>query len=204
MPYDCLIVGGGPAGLAAAIRMKQLAIENDKDVSVCVLEKGSEIGAHILSGNVFEPRALEELFPDYKNMDVPPPLDTEVKEDVFLYLTETGSVGIPNVLLPSELHNDGNYIISLGQLCRWLGTQAEELGVEIFPGFAASEVIYGEDGSVKGIATRDVGISKEGEAKGTFERGMELHARQTLFAEGARGSCSEVRMGNSGIHDSCV
>ena len=157
-------------------------------------EKGSEIGAHILSGNVFEPRALNELFPDWQSMDDPPPLDTPVTDDKFLLLSETGSLEIPNILLPGQLHNDGNYVISLGQLCRWMGTQAEELGVEIFPGFAASEVIYNEDGSVRGIATRDVGLDKDGQPKATFERGMELHARQTLFAEGARGSCSEEIM----------
>jgi len=149
-------------------------------------EKGSEVGSHILSGNVFEPRALEELFPDFANMENPPPIDTPVNDDVFLALTETASVSIPNVLLPPQLHNEGNYIISLNQLTRWLGEQAEELGVEVYPGFAASEVLYGEDKAVKGIATRDVGIDKEGVPKDTFARGMEMRARQTLFAEGCR------------------
>ena len=193
MHYDCLIVGAGPAGLSAAIKLKQLALAQGTEVSVCVLEKGAEVGAHILSGNVFEPRALEELFPNFKDMEDPPPLDTPVMDDKFLYLhgPESSAISIPNILLPSQLHNDGNYVISLNQLVRWMGAQAEELGVEVYPGFAASEVLYDEDGSVKGIATRDAGISKEGDIKGTFARGMELRARQTLFAEGARGSCSE-------------
>ena len=192
--YDCLIVGAGPAGLSAAIRLKQLAVEKGTDVSVCVLEKGSEVGSHILSGNVFEPKALEELFPGYADMESPPPLETEVKDDVFLALTETASVAVPNILLPPQLHNDGNYIISLNQLTRWLGAQAEELGVEVYPGFAASEVLYSEAGAVRGIATRDVGIAKDGKPKDNFARGMEMRARQTLFAEGARGSCSEEVM----------
>ena len=197
MSFDCLIVGGGPAGLAAAIRLKQLAAKEKKEISVAVLEKGAEIGAHILSGNVFEPRALEELFPDYKSMENPPPLDTPVLEDRFKYLHSAtgGVVDIPTVLLPPQLHNDGNYIISLNQLVRWLATQAEGLGVELFPGFAASEVMYSADKkSVLGIATRDVGIDKNGNPKDTYARGMELRARQTVFAEGARGSCSEEIM----------
>ncbi|CAB9510527.1 flavoprotein-ubiquinone oxidoreductase, mitochondrial [Seminavis robusta] len=203
MAFDVLIVGGGPAGLAAAIRIKQLCQETGKELSVCVIDKGSEIGAHILSGNVFDPKALHELFPDMadKNSDnhwtkvfenEQGSSATPVQHDQFLVLTEDKSMGIPHFLLPSQLHNDGNYIISLSQLCRWLGKKAEELEVEVYPGFAASEVVLDEaTGAVKGIATRDVGIGKDGQPKATFERGSELHARQTLFAEGARGSCSE-------------
>jgi electron-transferring-flavoprotein dehydrogenase len=203
MAYDLLIVGAGPAGLAASIRAKQLAAEKGKDISVLVLEKGSEVGAHILSGNVFEPRALDELFPDWRTMDNGPPIETEVKEDVFLVLpNETASVPIPSILHPPQLDNHGNYIISLSQLTRWLGEQAEELGVEIYPGFAASEVLYCKDtGAVQGIATRDVGIDKEGKPKDVFARGMEMRARQTLFAEGARGSCSEEIMKKFDLRD---
>jgi len=196
MAFDVVIVGGGPAGLAASIRLKQLCVEKDIDLSVCVVEKGSEIGAHILSGNVFDPRAINELFPDFdwttELQELQSSHATPVKEDNFILLTEASSYTIPNILLPKQLHNDGNYIISLGQLCRWLSVKAEELGVEIYPGFSASEVLYNDDKSaVTGIATRDVGIGKDGTPKDTFERGMALLARQTVFAEGARGSCSE-------------
>jgi electron-transferring-flavoprotein dehydrogenase len=196
MFFDTIIVGAGPAGLSAAIRLKQMAVKDGKDVSVCVVEKGSEVGAHILSGNVFETTAMDELFPDWRK-DIEngngPPIETKTTKDKFLVLTgATSSVTIPNFLLPSELHNEGNYIISLSQLTRWLGAKAEELGVEVYPGFAASEVLYNAAGSaVLGVATKDAGIGKDGQLKDSFARGMELLARQTLFAEGARGSCSE-------------
>jgi len=211
MPFDVLIVGGGPAGLAASIRIKQLCAEKDMDLSVCVVEKGSEIGAHVLSGNVFDPRAMNELFPDMTGSDnhwtkvfqeEQGSHATPVSEDKFMILSETGSVSIPNFLLPSQLHNDGNYVISLGQVCRWMATRAEELGVEIYAGFAASEVVLNDaKNGVRGIATRDVGIGKDGEPKETFERGVELHARQTLFAEGARGSCSEDIISHFNLRD---
>lgn len=196
MPFDVLVVGGGPAGLSAAIKLKQLCLEKDYDLSVCVVEKGNEIGAHILSGNVFDPRALEELFPDIdwrkEIMEEQSSHATPVTEDRFKILSESSSFDIPSFLLPKQLKNHGNYIISLSQVCRWLGKKAEDLGVEIYPGFSASEVLFNQDKSaVKGVATRDVGIGKNGVPKDVFERGVELRARQTLFAEGARGSCSE-------------
>lgn len=206
MPFDVLIVGGGPSGLSASIRLKQLCQENQVDLSICVIEKGSEIGAHILSGNVFDPRALSELLPctDWKSelLEQQSSHATPVSSDEFLLLTENTSYKIPSMVLPKQLHNDGNYVISLGQLCRYLGTKAEEMGVEIYPGFAASEVLYNQDRTaVKGVATRDMGIDKNGKPKDTFERGVELHARQTLFAEGARGSCSEEIIKDFGLRD---
>ena len=181
MEYDVVIVGGGPSGLSAAIKLKQI----NPDINVCVLEKASEIGAHILSGNVFETRALDELFPNWKELNAP--VKTKVTKEKFLFLGKTKSFSWPTWLLPKVQQNHNNYIISLANMCRWLAEKAEELGVEIFPGFPASEIIYKEDGSVKGVATQDMGVDKEGNRKDSFESGIELHAKVTVFAEGCRG-----------------
>jgi electron-transferring-flavoprotein dehydrogenase len=196
MEYDVVVVGAGPAGLAAAIRLKQLAAAAGSEIAVCVIEKGSEVGAHILSGAVFEPRALDELIPDWRARGAP--LNTPANDDRFLFLTASRALRLPT---PPQMHNHGNYIISLGNLCRWLGTQAEELGVEIYPGFAAAEVLYDEAGRVRGVATGDMGIGKNGERTARYTPGVELIARETLFAEGCRGSLTKTLIERFGLRE---
>lgn len=187
MEFDVVIVGAGPAGLSAACRLKQKAAEAGKEISVCVVEKGSEVGAHILSGAVFEPRALNELFPDWKELGAP--LNTPVvRDDIYVLRSADTSTKVPDFFVPKTMHNEGNYIISLGNLCRWLAQQAENLGVEVYPGFAAQEALFDENGVVRGIITGDLGVDREGNPKeGVYTPGMELRGKYTLFAEGCRG-----------------
>ncbi|MBR0551244.1 electron transfer flavoprotein-ubiquinone oxidoreductase [Stakelama marina] len=193
MPYDVVIVGAGPAGLSAAIRLKQMANEKGGDLSVCILEKGSEVGAHILSGAVIDPRALDELLPDWREQGCPMAA-TPVTENHHWTLTKTGKSEMPHFMLPPFMHNRGTYTGSLGNMCRWLAEQAEGLGVEIFPGFAAAEVLFNDDGSVKGVATGDMGVAKDGSHKPDYQPGLELHAKYTFFAEGVRGGLSKELM----------
>ena len=197
MEVDVVIVGGGPSGLSAAIRLQQLAQEKGEELAIVVLEKGSEVGAHILSGAVMEPRAMNELFPDWKDRGAP--LNVPVTDEKFMVLTEVNGISMPIWAMPQQVHNHGNYIISLGNVCRWLAEQAEGMGIEIFPGFPASEVLYHDDGSVKGVATGVMGVGRDGEQKSGFEPGMELNAKYTLFAEGVRGSLSKQLISHFGL-----
>ena len=202
MPYDVVIVGGGPAGLSAAIRLKQLANAAGREISVCILEKGSEIGAHILSGAVIDPKTLDELLPEWREMGCPL-ADVPVTDNQHWFLTKGGKVAMPHIFTPKFMHNEGTYTGSLGNLCRWLAEQAEGLGVEIFPGFPAAEILYNEDGSVKGVATGDMGVDREGNHKGDYQPGMELHGRYTLFAEGARGHLTKQLKAKFALEADC-
>jgi electron-transferring-flavoprotein dehydrogenase len=195
MEFDVLIVGGGPAGLSAACRLLQLAQEAEHELSVCVVEKGSEVGAHILAGTVFEPTALNELFPNWKELGAP--LNTPVTgDDIFMLRSQETAIKVPNAFVPKNMHNEGNYIVSLGNVCRWLAEQAEGLGAEVYPGFAAYEVLYNEDGSVRGVLTGDMGVGAEGQQKDTYMPGMELLAKYTLFTEGCRGHLGKTLISN--------
>src|SRR4051812_23918587 len=193
MPYDVVIVGAGPAGLSAAIRLKQLAAEKGGDIAVCVLEKGSEVGAHILSGAVIDPKSLDELIPDWRDKGCPL-AEVPVTDNQHWILTKKKRFSMPHFITPGFMHNKGTYTGSLGNLCRWLAGQAEELGVEIFSGFAAAENLYNDDGSVKGVATGDMGVARDGEHKPDYQPGLELHAKYTFFSEGARGHLSRQLM----------
>ena len=201
MEFDVVIVGAGPAGLAAAIRLRQLSAETGHEVSVCVLEKGSEVGAHILSGAVLEPRALNELLPDWQERGAP--LNAPVSGEKFLLLTEKRAFSVPVWALPGQMQNHGNYIVSLGNVCRWLAEQAEALGAEIYPGFAAAELLSDDKGRITGVATGDVGVAKDGSEKAGFERGMELRAKYTFFAEGCRGSLSKQLFERFHLREDC-
>src|SRR5262247_810113 len=197
MEFDVVIVGAGPAGLAAAIRLKQLAVAAERDLSVVVLEKGSEVGAHILSGAVIDPIGLNALIPDWRAKGAP--VETAVTDDRFYYLGPAGRLRIPNLIMPPLMRNHGNYIVSLGNLCRWLGEQAAELGVDVYPGFAAAEVVYDAEGAVAGVATGDMGIGKDGKPTDRFTRGMELRGKYTIIAEGARGSLTKALSAKFGL-----
>ena len=201
MDFDVVIVGAGPAGLAAAIRLRQLAAEHDRDISVVVLEKGSEVGAHILSGAVIDPIGLDKLLPNWKELDAP--VTQKVTTDRFLYLGPSGEMRIPNFIMPPLMNNHGNYIVSLGDLTRWLGEQAGNLGAEVYPGFAAAEILQNDEGAVSGVATGDMGVGQDGEPKDSFTRGMELRGKYTLFAEGAHGSLTKQLVPMFRLRDGC-